>query len=428
MLQESFCARWRSLLFISAVVVLVTVFRPYKSHAAISSDGIGYHLWTRALLEGDLSFRRYAENGEACGLHLADPARRIYQNKYPPGLALLRLPVMAFLVDWSSDHPLISWAEHLASLVLGALALLATCLLCLHICRLLAIEASASHLALVTMVFGTGLFHYGTHDGCFTHIYSALGGTLLLWLGTRVVVGHRVQLPRVATFFVCVLLVLIRNTNVLLLAGLSAAYVAAQRASGAWQGPRVRRDLLTLLCGCGAGAALQLAYNRYACGHWVLSSYQGEPFVWTQPKQLAVLFSYRRGLFTHYPVVAVSLVAGLAVRRTRPWAAGFGLVLLAYTVLYGFWSSWMLGSSFGYRGMVEVLPAGIVLLAGGLAGLGGWRRQALSVGAWLCMLVTLQLLVGYWTWRLGGDNMAGLYWQYVCGRRSLLWFLHGWPG
>src|SRR5581483_11598478 len=89
---ESFWERWRSLLVIAAVVTLVTLVRPYKSRPAIYMDGIGYHLWTRALLEGDLSFRRYSRNPEAWQLRLADPEREIYQNKYPPGLALLRLP------------------------------------------------------------------------------------------------------------------------------------------------------------------------------------------------------------------------------------------------------------------------------------------------------------------------------------------------
>jgi len=418
-------------LFIFLVVVLVTVFRPYKSHPAIYSDGIGYHLWTRAILERDFSFQRYGENEETgfC-LKRTDSTHQIYRNKYPPGVALLRLPVMAFLVDWSTDRPLISTAEHWANGILAALALLFTCRLCLHICQLLAIETAASHLALVAMVFGTGLFHYGTYDGCFSHIYSALFGTLLLWLCVRTVIGRRDCLPPGPTIFLCCFLILIRNTNVLLLAGLALSYLGCKRATGTWRWPAIARDLLILLCGAGAGTALQLAYNRYAFGHWVLSSYHGIPFAWHRPMQLAVLFSFERGLFTYYPIVAVALLTGLLVRRTRPWAIWFALVLLAYATLYGFWECWTLGGSFGYRGMVEVLPAGVVVLAGGLAGLSGWRRGVVSACVWVCVFVTVELMVGWWNWRLLGDgsSMAGLYWQQLCGKNSILWFLYPDPG
>src|SRR4029077_8159174 len=105
----------RSVLFVSAIVVLTTLFRPYKNHPAIYSDGIGYHLWTQAMLEGDLSFRRYAENAESRGLNLTDASRRIYQNKYPPGGALLRLPVMAFLINRAARSRLVSTPENWAS-------------------------------------------------------------------------------------------------------------------------------------------------------------------------------------------------------------------------------------------------------------------------------------------------------------------------
>jgi hypothetical protein len=419
----SFWARWRSLLVVLAAVALVTAFRPYKRHPAIYADGVGYHLWTRAILDGDLSFRRYAGHEEVRGLRLADPARRVYQDKYPPGLALLRLPVMAPLTHRGTARPLVSHAEHEASRALAALALLLTCLLCLRTCRLLRIETGPGHVALLTTVFGTGLFHYGTYDGCMSHVYSALGGAVLAWLGAGAAARHA-PLPPGPALVTCSLLVLIRNTNVLLLAGLAAAYLMGRRAAGArgWVG--VGRDLLAPLAGAAAGVALQLAYNRYAAGHWALSSYPGEAFRWGRPMHLAVLFSYERGIFTYYPIVAVALLAGWAVRRTRPWAAWFALLLLGYAGLYGFWGCWTLGGSFGYRGVVEVMPAGAVLLAAALAGLSGWRRTAVSACAWVCMAVTVELMAGYWAWTLAGDGaMAGPYWEHVCGSRSLLGLL-----
>src|SRR5579871_1862340 len=124
--MKPFIHRWWSLVVIVGLTVPVACFQPWKNGPPIRSDGEGYHLWTRALLEGDLSFRRHA--GKA-GLFLADPVRIIYQNKYPPGVALLRFPVMAFLVDRRPGSPAISRAEHGANVVLSAAALVAACYL-----------------------------------------------------------------------------------------------------------------------------------------------------------------------------------------------------------------------------------------------------------------------------------------------------------
>ena len=53
--------RWGSLLIVVAILVPVTLFQPYRNGPPIRSDGAGYHLWTRVLLEGDLSFERYQQ-------------------------------------------------------------------------------------------------------------------------------------------------------------------------------------------------------------------------------------------------------------------------------------------------------------------------------------------------------------------------------
>lgn len=414
--RQSILSRWWSLFCVGGVVLLVTVLRPYKSHPPIDSDGIGHHLWTRALLQGDLSFRRYV------GQPGISPAHRpgYYRNCYPPGVSLLRLPVMAFLVDTTSDAPLISTAEHWANLFCGGAALLGICWLCLQTLRLLQVSEMAAHLAVCCVVFGTGLFHYGTYDACYSHIYSALVGALLLWLGVRTIQLGRPTLPVLAVAPLCVLAVLLRNTNILLLGGLALAYFAARCRLGSWSW----RDVVTVGLGIAVGVSIQLAYNSYTFGRPTLSSYGGG-FNPERPMQLAVLFSYERGVFLYYPIAALALVLGLCVRRARPWVVGFAGVLLAYVTLYGFWDCWTLGGSFGYRGLVEVMPAAGVVLGLALGGLSGLGRRCATVAALLCVLVTLELLVGSWAWHLGGESgMRSAYWRHVCGQRSVLRILY----
>jgi hypothetical protein len=405
----NFFRRWRSLLVVALVTIPVAFFQPWKNGPPIRSDGEGYHLWTRAFLEGDLSFRRHA--GET-GLFLADPVRIIYQNKYPPGVALLRFPVMAFLVDTRPGDPAISRAEHWANIALSAAALIAVCYLSLRTCRLLSLDDASSHCALLALVFGTGLFHYATYDSSFSHIYSALVVAFLTWLGVSTIVGRNDHFPPLLTAVTCFLFLLLRNTNLIALAMMAVAYGYGRRRNGqlSWGGGCL--DLAMLCLGAGSAAVLQLLYNYYARGQFTLSSYGEESFLWNRPEQLSVLFSYDRGLFNYYPVVALVLLCAWAVRRLRVPAAWFSILLLCYVALYGFWYSWQLGSGFGHRGFVELMPLGMILFAAALGELSPRNRRYAGVMALLCMVFTVAFMVRYWKGTLPmAGTTAGIYWR-----------------
>jgi hypothetical protein len=404
-----FLHRWHSLVVIALVTIPVAFFQPWKNGPPIRSDGEGYHLWTRALLEGDLSFRRHA--GKA-GLFLADPVRIIYQNKYPPGVALLRFPVMAFLVDRRPGSPAISGAEHWANMVLSAAALLAACYLSLRTCQLLALDVASCHGALLALVFGTGWFHYATYDSSFSHVYSALVVAFLAWLGVRTIVRRSDHLPPLLTAGTCFLFILLRNTNLIALAMMAVAYGYGRRRSGVLSRRGGCIDLAMLCLGAGSAALLQLLYNSYARGRFTLSSYGEESFLWNHPEQLSVLFSYDRGLFNYYPVVGLVFLCARAVRRLRVPAAWFSILLLSYVTLYGFWYSWQLGSGFGHRGFVELMPLGVVLFAAALGDLSPRRRRYAGVMAFLCTAFTVEFMVRYWKGTLPMEGTtASVYWH-----------------
>jgi hypothetical protein len=419
--KMSFYRRWSSLLFVASLLVPVTMLQPYRNGPPIRSDGAGYHIWTRVLLDGELSFYRYQD---VQGVLLADPLTGLCGNVYPPGLALLRFPVMAWLVQRGPGAPLFSAAEHWANLILAALALVAICYLGLHTCALLGIDGSASHRALLALVFGTGLFHYGTYDACFTHIYSALGASMLLWLGVRAVMLEEKRPHPLGLGLTGFFLLLIRNTNLILIGVLAVAYIGWRgRRNTAAIGASVR-GLSGLFIGVAAAASVQLGLNAYYHGFPVLSSYGPQTFRWDRPMQWSVLFSYERGLFSYYPVVAVVLASAWAIPRTRIWAAWFSLLVLAYVVLYGFWWSWMLGGGFGHRGFVELMPLGMILFAGALTDMTIRQRKMVCLAALATTVITVQFMIAYWRGGLPCQGAtAALYWACVCGRKSILWFL-----
>ncbi len=405
--------RWLGCFLVLVAAAPVTIDPPYRNGPPIRADGVGYHAWTRALLERDLDFC-YLSTDYAGAISNRGGPRGVCQDKYPPGVALVRLPVMAFLVDTSPGAPLITDAEHRASLYFSAFTLLLICVVATATCRLLRLSAGCTSLAVLAFVFGAGLFHHGTYDGSSSHIYSALGVAVLIWLGVRAQVGGAGWPARLASAVTAFLLVATRNTNIFAIVILLLGYLAWTRA-----GRNVRwAHAVPVLAGVAGAVALQIAYNLYATGHLAISSYGAEGFRFDNPGQTRVLLSYEQGLFTWYPVVAVVLAAALFVRATRIAAIWFSALIGAFALLYGFWTG--LGG-FGNRGFVELMPAGIVLFAFALTKLRPGARSAIGLAALVASFMTVELMGGYWrnTVPFSGST-ADIYWSHVVGKESWL--------
>jgi hypothetical protein len=281
-------------------------------------------------------------------------------------------------------------------LVASALALLGVAGLSLRVCERLGVSPPVRHAAVLLVTFGSGLFHYGTYDAAFSHIYSALGAAVLLWIAVAAVQDRAGRLPLLLTPFVVAVLLLVRNTNVVTVALWSLGLFVwgwrhGVRPVNCW----IRNGAIVAL-GVGLGAGVQLFLNYNAFGRFQLSSYGSETFDFTRFMLPEVLFSFNRGLFVYYPIVGVALVAGLAVRRTRMLATGVALVVLAYGTLYGFWWTWELGSGFGHRGFVDMLPLVIPVLALALDRLCDRNRQVVFSAGCVAATVTMLVMVAYW--------------------------------
>ena len=339
--RDHFVRQWATLLLLIHILIPVTLSPPYTP--AIRSDGVGYHMWIRAILEArDLSFCKW---GHLSGMLFSstDLSRGICRNVYPPGLALLQFPIMAPLVNLRPEAPLISPEEHLASLLLGAIVLALVCWLMMASSYLLGVPVWATNFAVLVYIFGTGLFHYGTYDSSFTHIYSALGFSLIVWLWLR---NESKGQPTPAWVFssICFFLVAIRNTNVIPILFL-LPLVSFPKSRPAW------RVGLAGLVGIAMAVSMQVAYNYYATRQITFSTYGQFTFHFDQPMQGSVLFSYERGLFTYYPVMIVGLIAGVLVRRTRRatyWLLG---LIATFVIVYGFWIELVSGGWHGPSGI-----------------------------------------------------------------------------
>ena len=386
--------RWSSLLVVALVATAVTMRPPYQNWPPLRSDGAGYHIWTYAILKGDLSFAWYHGNPAAASLHKPDPASPRYACKYPIGVALIRLPVMAFCADPARNGPPFSPAEQWACLALGAAALVATVALGLATCYRLGVPPAWAHVSVLLLTFGTGLFHYGTYDASFSHIYSALLTAGLVWLAVRAgTQGRRLSVAAVTALVA--LLLLVRTTNVVLVGFWWLAGMAWHNAARASPGFRSR-----VMCGTAFGVALGVAItlgvNYEMLGHLTLNTYTGEKFNWHDSNMGHVLGGVSSGLFRYYPVLAVVLIVSFLPCQTRLAALGLLGVFAAYTVIYGHWWSWHLGSGFGHRGFVEAVPLVVPVLGKTLSSIP--RRTAIIITALgsVLMLHTLIQMGNYW--------------------------------
>lgn len=391
---RAWCGRHVSVLVVAVAAAAVTVLPPYANGPAIRSDGAGYHIWTYAILKGDLTFSWFRGDPEEVSLHRPDPAAERYTCKYPPGVALLRLPVMACVTNPARNGPPYSPTEHFVCLSLGAAALVATAALGLDTSRRLGAAPVWAHGAVLALTFGTGLYHYGTYDAGFSHVYSALLVAGLVWLAARAGTSGR-PLPVAPVAALVALLVLVRTTNVVLIGSWLLG-------CGLWPGaahrsPRFRfRAACAVALGGLAGTVATLAVNRAMFGRFTFHTYPGEEFRWQEPHMWDVLFDARNGALSFYPVLAVALVAAALARPTRVAALGLAGVFAAYTVLYGHWWSWQLGEGFGHRGFVEAVPLAVPVLAKALSSLTRPVSNAVTVAGTVVTAYTVLRMGDYW--------------------------------
>ena len=380
----------------------------------IHSDGYGHYLYLHAVfVQHDLSMRtEVAEWGADftpnLGLtHVPETGR--YINRFPPGQALLMLP--SYLLAHASASALgavppgFSAPYQAAVLLNGLLALLVG----LVLLRKALEELFPPGVVLATLAcltFGTNLFHYGTYDACFSHIYSFALFSGLLWLVPH---WYREPTPRRSLMLGLLMgfIILVRNPNalVLLLVPLYGVYNAqTQRERLAFLRTHWRRVLLVALGGL-AVLLILFGYWRYTTGRWVTYSYKGYPFHFDQPQVLPVLFSLRKGVFFWAPVL---LLAAWGYLRAREKLAGYLLpVLLIFmlqTYLVASWWHWPYGNSFGHRAFTEFSALSALGLGAFFAALRPRARPVVGALCGLLVAMQLVLMVQYWRGVIPGDR------------------------
>jgi hypothetical protein len=389
---------------VCGVAAYCWIFTRPGAYAPIHSDGYNHYIYAPSwLVYHDISLEALSNDwyGGAypnfVGMQRWPDTGR-WLNRTPMGVSILMLPFIVVadsLTRWSNfpRDGFSFYYQHAAALAglvygLGGLVLLRTTLR-RHF------SSAVTVATLVVLTFGTDLFHYMVFDGTFSHVFSFALVAALLELADRWWT-HPVPWHPAALGVVSGLIVLVRHPNAVLL--LLVPLWAMKWPGELW---RRRRDLLVMGAAGMASVAPQLAYYRWASGHWVANSYglTGAHFSFLSPHLFGVLASTQRGLFFWAPVLLLS-VAGAFVARgwTRERLGAFAIVMGLNVWVIASWSDWEYGASFGHRAFVDSFAIMSVLLASFFAWVSSRPRLASAVAAFasVATLLSIVQMVQYW--------------------------------
>jgi hypothetical protein len=390
------------------ISIYVAVKRPWAPSPAIRADGYDYHVWVRHILTGDLNFcseRSFQKTYANPVLNDITPpsAEGRCGNIYPPGVALAQLPFLGLGTNKAvGSDP--SAYEEFVTIALPLVLFVLSLVMLIDILSRCGVGPTASNSAVAAITFGTGYFDYAVFDGSMSHIYSAFWVTVALWSAFR-----KTTWATALTILASVMLVLTRNTNILLF---PLIVISAQLAF-----PKCRswlRFVVRMAVGSAVGSSVQIALNRWFLGKWTLSSYGPQWFQFDHFYLRKVLFSYAKGLFVWYPVLVMATIMPLFYKRSRWIGAAVLSTILLYATLYGFWETWQLGASFGHRGFIELFPIVAVSFALALDA-ARWKIPALLLSGSLS-LITVILMLAYWRHQVPISNTTSKqFWSVVRG-------------
>ncbi len=375
----------------------------------IRSDGVGYYLYLPAVfLDHDISLektiaKQFAGKTEEWMGVARYPATGKLLNRYPLGEAVMLSPfffaghLLAKLARLPRDG--FSWPYQLMTTLAGLFYLVAGLFLLRRV-LLRHFSASTSLLALTAITFATNLFHYGTSDNIFSHVYSFFLFSALIFLAEKwYKEPYRVTTTLLA--IVAGLITIVRPTNVIFLLFVPLLGLTdwpALQARLAF----FRRHITAVLLGTAIFCATilpLLLYWKFSTGHWLVNSYQGLSFNWTKPEIINVLFSVRKGLFFWSPILLLALSGFFFIKR---YWKGFWLptllILALHTYIIASWPSWSFGGSFGHRAFTETLPLFAILFAALLEAL---REKPLIyratlIASALMLLLSVKFMLQYW--------------------------------
>ncbi len=405
-------------LWLSAALLILIVFNRFnwRENTALQWDQSGYYIYLpAAFIYQDIDrYAFYPELNRRCqlapgsdyyALYLqAETGRRL--NKYPIGVSLFHAPffLAAHAVTKAFTHypPDGFSPPYRLFICLGTVFWSLGGLWLLRAMLRRYFSDGITAVCLLLLLFATNLYNYTAFDPGMSHTYSFFLFAAALFLAdrwSRLGRGSDLALLGLASG----LIVIVRPLNVLLLPLLLIWQPGSDRVRNPFTLLRHRLPAFAaalLLFGCAL--LIQCAYWKYASGHWVHYSYEGEGFDFRHPRIIDGLLSYRKGWFVYTPLALFAILGLIPLGWKRPWIAGGIAAYLALVIYAAFsWHQWYYGGSFGCRVLIESLAVLSLPLACLIAWLSKSPRLVRLAGSLL-----LGLCLALNTWQTYQFNIA----------------------
>ncbi len=421
------------LIFILSFLSAATIYTFKLNFPPIRSDGIGYYSYLPAIfIHKNLDFEpllqeKFSEEGYVPeswgGIRYYEKTDK-YIDKYPIGIAVMLLPffLTAHLLTLVTGINLEGGFSEFYQLSIGLAGILYFILGLFVLKKILDkyFDSKVVYITLLLITFGTNLFHYGTYDATFSHVFSFFLINSFVYSTLK---WHKKQSWK-NTLLIGLLagfIILVRPTNAFILLLFPLYKISSFKnlaANYKLFSPDKNRDKLKILIIVLIGIIIllpQFLYLKYATGGFFTFPYEDfEGFNFFRAEIGNVLFSVRKGLFFWSPILLFS-IPGLFLmfknKDLKKFLLPFVLILIIGTWIIFSWWHWPYGGSFGHRAFIDLF----VFFALPLATFINWilnQKQALRyiliIMMVLCSLLTSKLMIQYW---LGVIKIDGTTWE-----------------
>jgi len=312
-------------------------------------DDSYYYLYLpSAVIDHDLDFsNQIAQSAtmnadmRASSLALPPTPTGLIPNKYPPGWALGSLPFFLVAHAFSPAGSTGFEPSYVAAVWLGQLfyAIIGVGLAIKILARYFS-PAISSVIALAVWL-ASPLVYYQSARLAMSHSQVFMLAMAMFWLSLQLLDGDKRFRTWCLLGFTAALLVVTRNLAIVYCT--LPLLIVARRL-------RSVSAAVAFLSGAAGPIVVQLLCWKILYGSWLVYSYGGERFNFSQLHLTAVLFSPLHGWFYWHPLMLVGIAGFLLWAWARPEGIAWMISLIAVVFLDAAWPMWWLGSSFGHRG------------------------------------------------------------------------------
>jgi hypothetical protein len=357
--------------FITEVLIIIVYLFLINNYIGnvdktINADAIGYYDYLPSIfIHHDLS-RKDIPVEKDSSIYDRINATGIYTNynhfkinKYPCGTALLELPFFTYAylttdLDGNNNDGY-QPPFHRSVFYAAIFYLFLSVFFLKKILELYDIKNYVIIFIQFVFVLSTAVTHYANYDAGFSHVFSLFAITAFIYFAKLYFKNKKLNHFIYACIFLG-LIIIIRQINILIILFIPFLSGSINNLKdGVIILFKNKKSLIIGIISVFGIFFIQSIIWYLQTGNFLIYSYQGEGFNFSDPQFFNILFSYKKGLFVYTPILFITMFSLVWLTYKRKyyllftWLSFF--VLLTY--ILSSWWSWFYGCSYGLRAYID---------------------------------------------------------------------------